>query len=456
MRLLIGTLLIVSILVITLIVSQNFITKRLSAVKFDVRIPPTLNDNGIWGPKLNHERLLLRLENDFVTGGDSTGAGDAGLMNERWLDLGPALFYPVDTVEFRAEHHALFLLYAAESGEAGLFDRILAMIKEQFVLESGLLRAGRRAKAANPPMNLQDEKRALAGEKTELALLADQTVWLKDDRLDDIDYYASLIFMRALALAHQNWGEKTYLDALNQTSSAYLAEARNDLPPLMGSQLEVLPTPPVFVGEESDVTADLSPTPIPEDKVKELSLIRLADIDLYSLQVMTVLDPAYQDIFDNAARILREALREGLPVFAEAYDSNSSSYVLYTETAHVSLDQQVKIMLSLAEADLLPPESLAWLKSRLNNYELVETYSLQDVSMTSNEILPLRYGQICRLARLIEDRDLYATALDRLLASNISTVSQSPIYGLIFRHPTVEDDVRLTFADNVWALLGSY
>ncbi len=456
LRLLIATLLLLCVLVVTLIVSQNFLAKRFSAVKFDINAPLSLNDNGLWGPKLNHERLLLRLENEFINGDESDDGRNAAFMNERWLDLGPALFYKADTVELRAEYHVLFLLYSAESKDVELFNRILSIIRDNFLTDDALLRKGLRSTAANPPANLQDEKRVADEAATDNELSNDRSVWLDEEKLDDTDFYSSLIYMRALALEYTNRGDKDILDLLKKTSASYLSLAKKGLPPAAERQITITVTPPVFVGEEGKLTSVPTLTPKTETEIKEISLIRLYDIDLYTLRILEALDSQYAELYENASGIMKDAIRDGHPLFAEAYNPNSSSYVLYTERAEVSLDHQLKIMLSLAEAELLPPASLAWLKSRLNNYELVETYSLQDVSMMSSEILPLRYGQICRLARSLDDSDLYGRSLDRLLEANISTVSQSPIYGMIFRHPSVKDDVQLTLADNVWALLGSY
>lgn len=459
-RLLIGTSVIILLLVIALFVSQDFFSKQFSAVKFDVHSPPSLNDNGLWGPKLNHERLLLRLENEFVNASEDTEDAAAavgnGLMNERWLDLGPALFYRADTIELRAEYHVLLALYAAEAGDRRLFDSVLRMIEDNLVLEGGLLRSARRTDAANSQSNLQDEQRNIGSEISEKALLEDKSVWLDSAAGDDIDFYSSLIYMRALASAHQSWGDSKYLAALSTTSEAYLARSENDLPPVGDEQIELVPTPAVFVGEEGSASPTPSQPASGSDEQKKLEVIRLADIDLYSLNILRTLDPQYDRLYENSKQVLLGAQREGLAIFAQAYDVASSSYIHYIDEPLISLDEQLKIMMSLAEEDLLPPASLAWLKSRLNNYELVESYSLQDVMMVSNETLPLRYGQICRIARITSDQELYAASLDRLLDRNISTIAQSPIYGLIFRHPTEYDDVQVALSDNVWALLGSY
>ncbi len=443
-------------ILLTLLLSQNLLKRQLSGVKFDITVADSLNDNGLWGPKLNHERLLLRLERELLNASDDeeTRIG-AGFMEERWLDLGPALFYKTDDVLLRADHHALFLLYAAEAGDTALFSEIEAQIAANFLRSDGLLERASTVVANPSEANQKSEERPYLDEITEEVLASDPTVYFSAGTEAYIDDSATLTYMRALALAHQKWGEAGALEQLRTTSAAYLSRSKDGLPPLADWVIEVWPTPPVFVGEEGGVT----PTPTPANQgesVKQLGLIRLRDIDLYTLYVLRDLDPAYETIYEEALAIVSGGLRDGLAVYAEAYEPTSDSYILYTDNAVVSLEDQISIMMHLAEVDALPPQSLAWLKSRLNNYRLVETYTLQDVNTIEGNTLPIRYAQLARLARIEGDIDLYAKALDRLLDRNLSTVTLSPIYGMVFRDPTENDDVRITFGDNVWALLGTY
>lgn len=460
MRLLVVIVAVFILLITTLILafSQGFFARSFGKLDLNVSIPPSLNEQTLWGPKLNHERLLLQMELKLLNNSEEDAASEeAGFMNERWLDLASALFYTADEVQLHAETHALLLLYAAETGDKALFESLLSTIDHYFLMGDGLLRQSYTEAAANPADYLQDDTRPEASALVEESLAADSTVWKSTDQADVPDLYASLVYMRSLALAYQNWGERSYGDALAQAADSYLALCLNDLPPLHPQSLKITPTPPTFVNEEGAVTATPTPSPVPDDSdtVKKMNLIRFSDIDLYALSILRQIDPAFDVIYENALNIMTNAQRDNLFVYSEAYDPVSESYVQYFSEAVVHLDEQLKIMMGLAEVSSLPAGSSAWLRSRLNNYELVETYSLYDVSSTGATSLPLRYGQICRLARLLDDTQLYQAAFDRLLEANISTVSQSPIYGLVFRSAIDGNETQITAIDNAWALLGT-
>lgn len=451
------TLLLLLLTTIILAVSQGFFTRGFGKLKLDVAIPSSLNERTLWGPKLNHERLLLQMELKLQnTSQDKEGKSADPFINERWMSLSSALFYRTDTIEVHAETHALLLLYAAESGDRSLFDSINQTIEDYFLLTDGLLRGARIESAANPEFALGEGRRPEASESQEQSLLNDRTVWKLEREEERHDYYSSLIYMRSLALAYQQWGDRAYSDALSRSAEAYLALSVNDLPPVHPSKVVVSPTPPTFVNEEGADNAELEPGESTElNEMKELGLIRFSDIDLYSLYVLQQVDPAFSSVYENTLNIIIAAKREQFAVYAEAYDPVEEVYVQYFSDPYVHLDEQLKIMIGLAEVNQLNEAASAWLRSRINNYQLVETYSLHDVTSIGSPALPLRYGQISRLARLLEDTALYQAALDRLLETMISTVSQSPIYGLVFRIPLGSEEAQVTSADNAWALLGT-
>lgn len=466
-KLLIATSIVLLFMIIALVASQGTIQRLLTRVTFDVNIPASLDDSGLWGPRLNHERLLLRLETNLFNGqwdeSSDNGPGEAdGLMNERWLDLGPASFYIADTVQLHAEYHSILLLYAAETADRALFNFVYEILLQQFVRDDGLLRTATSPAPVNPSRNLQDATRPSGSESYERSLLEDKTVWRPTEEMDAIDYYATLIYMRSLALSYTHWGSDEHLRSLETASDAYLAASLDSLPPLDGTELLITPTPPTFVDEAGNASdngsdnraADDGSNNVEEESTR-LDFIRLSSIDLETLRVLSSLDSAYEAIYENTVDLLKNAQRENQAVFSEAYDPESESYIHYVDTANIHLGEQLKIMNSLAEIGELNDSARAWLRSRLNNRELVETYTLQDVTTSSTMLYPLRYAQVCRIARHVEDFDLYGMALDQLLENNISTVIQSPLYGSIFRGSVSGDVVQVTLADNVWALFGA-
>ncbi|MDD2213029.1 MAG: hypothetical protein PHR21_00565, partial [Oscillospiraceae bacterium] len=275
------------------------------------------------------------------------------------------------------------------------------------------------------------------------------------------DYYATLIYCRAPALAYLNWGQQSFYKALKTCSDAYLAACQDGLPPLSPQQITVTPTPEPYyeAGEGPEaVSPTASPTPAasptPQDS-QSIALIELDTLDLQSLQMLAEWNSDFEPVYQSALQLLQGALlQDGLPLFQQGYNPEYETYITYGLDDQLDLTKSLKIALSLSEVGQLPTATIAWLKASLRGANLADAYDYVSQNTVSDTLSPLNLGLICRLARYTSDQDLYDYAISALTNGQIGTVSGSPAYGLIFRQPEADGNVVLTAQDNVWALLG--
>ncbi|NJP41739.1 hypothetical protein HCH52_11900 [Oscillospiraceae bacterium HV4-5-C5C] len=398
------------------------------------------------GSALNTDRLQLNL-------GAALQTTNGLLTDSRWLDVRSAKFYKSDDPTASSENAALYLLYLAETGGRSNFFAELAVLQKNLQLPSGLLAERTSlADAAFTASELAETRDPADGDIADLDTL---------QASDNPDYYATLIYCRALALAYLNWGNQSLYQDLETCSAAYLAACQDGLPPLSPQQITVTPTPGTYfeAGEGPDaVTPTATPTPAAsqaEQENQSIALIELDTIDLQSLQLLAEWNSDFEPIYQSSLKLLQGALLDGsLPLYQQGYNPEYQTYITYGLDNKLDLTQSLKIALSLSEAGQKPTATIAWLKASLRGANLVDSYDYISQTTLSDTLSPLNLGLICRLARYVSDQDLYDYAISDLTDGQIGTVSGSPAYGLIFRQPKADGNVVLTSQDNVWALLG--
>lgn len=312
---------------------------------------------------------------------------------------------------------------ALESGDKPALQAALARIRRVFRTEQGLMAATATIDSGGQPV-----------------------------RATGFSIVATLEWLRLLAESGDMLDQGEWLADLRAGSDAFLALTDADATVPADTPLAILKSPP-----RSDPAATPTPRPsvAPTPEIEGYrSVIRIADLDLYAMQLLQPLDPRWQAVYARSLALVRGAVLEGpTPLFQYAYDPSIQDYIGFAGSQPVvSLEDSLFALLHLHEAGEPLPETLTWVRSRF--YEsgmLAEQLSRVTGAAASESECVAGYALLARIARLAEDPMLYGRAMERL-TWHAATNTRSAAYGMIFRTDP-DERIRVTAHDNLWTLL---
>lgn len=158
-----------------------------------------------------------------------------------------------------------------------------------------------------------------------------------------------------------------------------------------------------------------------ENKQKA-SRLTLCYIDLQTMKELAQQDSAFAQAYEQAKSILTEGqISEAFPLYYSWYDYDEESY----QKDELNMAEAMVTLLHLAEADLLPQNTINWLKSQMSsggikarmnvNGEIVSGYNYDSTAV---------YALVALIAEEIEDNTLRGQALRKMEKMRIIDMSQ--------------------------------
>lgn len=266
----------------------------------------------------------------------------------------------------------------------------------------------------------------------------------------------SLGLLRALAEGYTKWGGRELAAALRRFSDALLEPSS-----LMGIPADTdlllpgpTPTPATMTTPTPGPTIAVPTSPTyPEPQY--LPYIRLAGVDFYTMKLLAALDIRWLAASDSSLDAAAAAfISPTLPLYRTGIEPVGGAVVPYAGvTPTIDTVDSLLVILHLCEVREQRAESIAWIRQKLfNDGRLHASYAIVTGEPDDLSENPALYGIVARIARILEDEDLYRLAADRL-TWHIADLRTSPAYGAVFRD-TEDGLVEVRAADNAWALLG--
>jgi hypothetical protein len=272
---------------------------------------------------------------------------------------------------------------------------------------------------------------------------------LDASQADDF-WRVNLAALRLLGQSCTLWPDLSRQAALRQLSDLLLAEAGQGLGPDFNATVPtVAPTP--------DPAATPTPKPTaspPAEPGKTLPVLRLASLDLFTMQQLAQLDSRWQDLYNICLPLVKNGcISDDLPLYALGYSTAEQGYLNYSGiTPAVDTEEALLTILHLCEVGEANPLSIHWLRDQLFNGDAIyETYHIAQGQATTDRECVAGYAIIARIARIQNDQDLYDAAVRRLLWHR-ATSQTSAALSAVFR--TGDDGLVTVYAkDNTWTLL---
>jgi hypothetical protein len=264
-------------------------------------------------------------------------------------------------------------------------------------------------------------------------------------------------YCRVLIEAFDRFGQERDLSLLKSLSGQLLPLCKEN---------NLLPQEMSIALPQATLTPDFTATPTPKpsaiptiepSKITYIGAVDLSSIDLYALKLLTVLNAEWDDVYENCLEVIQNAaIDDPVPFYYAGYSIRKEGYVPYlTESAQFVFEDQMEILLHLAEVSELRESSFSYMKQILFNTNTY--YGAYDIltgkSITETESIT-GYAMMARVARIRKDRELYDLCISRILW-NTATSSTSDIYGLPFR-TLADGSIRAYASDTVSALKALY
>ena len=258
--------------------------------------------------------------------------------------------------------------------------------------------------------------------------------------------------LRLLAQSCEKWPDRQRQFELKNLSGVLLAMSSSGIAADFSA---IVPTTAPTLNPAATPTPKPLATPTPSSPDEpSLDVLRLASLDLYTMQQLAQLDTAWQSRYERYLPIvLAGYLGDRLPLYAFGYDENQQGYLPFTgDSPTVDTGEALLTVLHLCEAGQDASRSLSWIRDQLYNERAIYTaYHIAQGSAASTEECVTAYAVAARIARIIGDPKLYGAAVDRLLWHQ-ATSQSSEVLSLVFR----QDEaglIRVLAGDNTWTLL---
>jgi hypothetical protein len=261
----------------------------------------------------------------------------------------------------------------------------------------------------------------------------------------------NLLVARLLAQSCTLWPDQVRLDDLAALSQQIRTDLADGAPT---DQVAVVPTagPVLDPGATPTPKPEITPTQ-PVEAGIELSVLRLSSIDLFAMQALAQIDEDWIELSDRyLALVLNGYLGDALPLFAWAWQPETGGYLPFQGAQpSIGTEEAILTILHLCEIGHIPQRSISWIRDQLYNQSALymSYHTGQGVATDSRECI-VAYAMVARIARIIQDENLYNSAVNRLLWHQ-ATSQTSAALSAIFRQE--EGSIYVWAGDNVWALL---
>ncbi|NLW10653.1 MAG: hypothetical protein GX028_01380 [Clostridiaceae bacterium] len=414
-------LVIITILILIAIAATIFFVLRAKGFFQDEELP---------SPKWQFAGSAQSADDELVVAGDRSDKLESRLLKLCETEYGLAAWYrlPVRSEELPAERSVRF-----NSSDQLLYGRFLAEQKRMDEFDDWHIRFKRHYIYDNKTVAYIE-----INEQSELVPAAASFETMFD-------------YISVLMTAYQSKPQKNIWQEIESLSDILLTDFADGIPE-PDLQLAI-PT----VAPAPDPAA--TPTPIPvitptPEPAPVYSLIRLASIDLQTINQLTEVDQKWQVIYEKWLAIVSDGLiSEQLPLYALAVWPDMNNYLNFVgEGGSVDSMESIITTLHLAQAGAADQSSLRWINDQLlNNFVIYDAYNIIQGHPMAQIENPSIYGLTARLGRVLNDKTLYDKSINRL-NWHTATSQRSDALDAIFRQD--ENDVVTIWAeDNLRALL---
>ena len=262
----------------------------------------------------------------------------------------------------------------------------------------------------------------------------------------------NLAALRLLAQSGTTWP-----DAGRQTALLRLSGELLDLINHQGIANDfdaILPTPAPTLDPAATPTPKPTATPAITEPGLTMPVLRLASLDLFTMQSCAGLDNRWQTVYEKyLPAVAGGYINDDLPLYAFGYLEEENDYLSYSgATPSINTEESLLVILHLCEINKENPRSLNWLRNQLYNQRAIyESYHIAQGQPTSAQECVAGYAIIARIARIKGDKDLYDAAVQRLLWHQ-ATSQTSAARSAIFREDA-DGMIHVYARDNTMALL---
>ncbi len=257
-----------------------------------------------------------------------------------------------------------------------------------------------------------------------------------------------LSYCRVLIESYQSFGSSKNLEDAKSIAALIYPLCKENL--ILPSEITVAVANPQSI-------PDYWATPVPKPSaqitidpksITYIGVVNLADIDLFAMKLLIVVDKRWEEIYNNCLSVIKIAkLAKPAPLYNAGYDVKAKAYIPYlSKEPEFNFSDQMDIVLHLAEVSQIDESAYSYLKQLLfntNNY--YETYQIISASpKTENESIA-SYAKMARIARIKTDQELYNLCISRL-KWNTATNKESQIFALPFRK--LVDEKILAFSQD--------
>ncbi len=314
-------------------------------------------------------------------------SSSSGGIYTNYLDDGKKSEY-ASGHEILSESIGLAMLYFVENNNRKLFDRQLKYMEQKMTNEVGLIKWRIREDNVN---------------------LSKTSATIDDLRI-----------IRALLHASLKWDDKKYLYRAYEISQAvYKYNVEKN-----------------YLCNYYDLVA--------KEKNHEIDL---SYIDLFTIRGLSNIDEKWTKVLKVNIDIVKEGfISEELPLYYKTYDLERKAF---KGQSKINSIDALLVLLHLSEINMAPQSSIDWIKSQFDKYNGVYMeYNVKTGTPFTKEESTAVYAIIARIAKQIEDKDLYHKAISRMISLQVQNPS-SEIYGSFGN----DIDKKVFSFDNLQALL---
>lgn len=236
----------------------------------------------------------------------------------------------------------------------------------------------------------------------ELYLRNNTIAWVKKKKGESANinaYIDDLRIERALILAYEKWGDKSYFNVAKKIQKSLLKHNTED-------------------NKIFDFYDDLNKESSP--------YITISYLDLYTTKKMSKFDEEWNEIYSRSLELIENAKIDDTGLYEIRYDYEQNDYA---KEEQISLIQSVYSMIHLSEVSSGDIEGMNWVYSEYKRHgKLYESYSSLDLNPSSDIESTALYALLARLFYLEGDKEKAVEFLEQCEKFQIRN-SDIEIYG---------------------------
>lgn len=176
--------------------------------------------------------------------------------------------------------------------------------------------------------------------------------------------------------------------------------------------------------------------------------IDLAYVDLYTINNLSKNKNEWKIILNNSVNIINKGfISEELPLYYKTYNIGNEKF---NNQSKLNMIDSLLVILHLSEVDMVKKSSVDWIKRQFEQYGVVYSeYNIKTGKPSSKEESTAVYAIIARIAKEINDEELYKKAIERMILFQVKDKDNE-----IFGSFGDENTLKVYSFDNLQALLG--